>query len=73
MKAATKIWLRELVAAAISGAATGIAAVGIDPSTFNFGDGLSALGKMMFAGMVVGIMNSLKQSPLPARSIRRMP
>jgi hypothetical protein len=68
-----EIWLRGIVAAAISGLAggvlTGFAAVGIDPAHFNLATGFGATCKMAAAAAlinaVIGVAGYLQKSPLP--------
>jgi hypothetical protein len=69
-----QIWLRGIVAAAISGAAggvlTGFAAVGIDPQHFNLAAGIGATMRIGAAAAlinaVIGVAAYLQKSPLPA-------
>jgi hypothetical protein len=69
----TQIWLRGIVAAAISGAAggvlTGFAAVGIDPQHFNLQSGVSATLHIAEAAAlinaIIGVAAYLQKSPLP--------
>ena len=68
-----ELWLKGILAAAISGGAggvlTGFAAVGIDPQHFNLQAGLrstlaiAAVSALMSA--IIGVAAYLKQSPLP--------
>ena len=68
-----EIWLRGLLAAAISGAAggvlTGLAAVGIDPQHFNLQAGIGATLRIGAAAAlinaVIGVAAYLQKSPLP--------
>ena len=68
-----QIWLRGIVAAAISGAAggvlTGFAAVGIDPQHFNLAAGMGATMRIGAAAAlinaVIGVAAYLQKSPLP--------
>ncbi|MBZ5701472.1 MAG: hypothetical protein LAN84_06465 [Acidobacteriia bacterium] len=68
-----QIWLRGIVAAAISGAAggalTGFAAVGIDPQHFNLQAGMGATLRIGAAAAlinaVIGVAAYLQKSPLP--------
>ncbi len=68
-----RIWLKGILAAAISGAAggvlTGFAAVGIDPQHFNLNAGIGATFKIAVAAAtinaVVGVAAYLQKSPLP--------
>jgi hypothetical protein len=68
-----EIWLKGLLAAAISGAAggvlTGLAAVGIDPQHFNLPAGIGATLRIGAAAAVInsiiGVAAYLQKSPLP--------
>ena len=68
-----EIWLRGILAAAISGAAggvlTGFAAVGIDPQHFNLQSGIGATMRIGAAAAlinaVIGVAAYLQKSPLP--------
>ena len=68
-----EIWLKGLLAAAISGAAggvlTGLAAVGIDPQHFNLQSGMAATFRIGAAAAlinaVIGVAAYLQKSPLP--------
>lgn len=67
------IWLKGMLAAAISGAAggvmTGLAAVGIDPQHFNLQSGMAATLRIGVAAAlinaVIGVAAYLQKSPLP--------
>jgi hypothetical protein len=69
----TQIWLRGVLAAAISGAAggvlTGFAAVGIDPQHFNLQAGMNAtlhIGEAAaLINAIIGVAAYLQKSPLP--------
>jgi hypothetical protein len=69
-----QIWLKGLLAAAISGAAggvlTGLAAVGIDPQHFNLQSGIGATFRIGSAAAlinaVIGVAAYLQKSPLPS-------
>jgi hypothetical protein len=69
-----QIWLKGIVAAAISGAAggvlTGFAAVGIDPQHFNLQAGIGATLRIAAAAAiinaVIGVAAYLQKSPLPS-------
>ena len=65
------VWLRGLASVAISGAASGIAAVFVAPETFA-GD-WNKLGQLALAGAVIGLANYLKQSPLPPKDPNVLP
>jgi hypothetical protein len=68
-----EIWLKGILAAAISGGAggilTGFAAVGIDPQHFNLQAGIGATLRIAAAAAlinaVIGIAAYLQKSPLP--------
>lgn len=68
-----QVWLKGIVAAAISGAAggilTGLAAVGIDPQHFNLQAGIGATLRIGAAAAVInaviGVAAYLQKSPLP--------
>ncbi len=67
------VWLKGILAAAISGAAggilTGFAAVGIDPQHFNLQAGMGATFRIGAAAAlinaVIGVAAYLQKSPLP--------
>ena len=69
-----EIWLKGLLAAAISGGAggvlTGFAAVGIDPQHFNLQAGIGATMRIAAAAAlinaVIGVAAYLQKSPLPS-------
>jgi hypothetical protein len=69
-----EIWLKGIVAAAISGGAggvlTGLAAVGIDPQHFNLQTGMAATLRIAAAAAlinaVIGVAAYLQKSPLPS-------
>jgi hypothetical protein len=71
-----EIWLRGVVAAAISGGAggilTGLAAVGIDPQHFNLQAGLGSTMRIAVAAAainsIIGVAAYLQKSPLPEES-----
>jgi Zn-dependent protease len=68
-----ELWIKGVVAAAISGAAggilTGFAAVGIDPQHFNLQAGAGATLRIAAAAAlinaVIGVAAYLQKSPLP--------
>jgi hypothetical protein len=68
-----RIWLKGIVAAAVSGAAggvlTGLAAVGIDPQHFNLQAGIGATLRIGAAAAlinaIIGVAAYLQKSPLP--------
>jgi hypothetical protein len=68
-----ELWLKGLIAAAISGGAggilTGFAAVGIDPQHFNLQAGLGSTMRIAIAAAainsIIGVAAYLQKSPLP--------
>lgn len=72
-----EVWMKGLMAAAISGAAngviTGFAAVGIDPLRFNLQSGmkptLALAGVSALMSSLIGTSAYLKQSPLPPEDL----
>ena len=68
-----EIWIKGLLAAAISGASggilTGLAAVGIDPTHFNLQTGISSTVRIGLAAAainaIIGVAAYLQKSPLP--------
>jgi hypothetical protein len=68
-----EIWIKGIVAAAISGGAggvlTGLAAVGIDPQHFNLQSGMGATihigAAAALINAVIGVAAYLQKSPLP--------
>lgn len=67
------IWIRGIIAAAVSGASggilTGFAAVGIDPQHFNLQAGIGSTLRIGLAAAVInaiiGVAAYLQKSPLP--------
>jgi hypothetical protein len=73
LRTKTEIWLRALIAAAITGASSsglsalgivGAQVIGIKVAQLD----LKQLGTMCLAGGIVGVMSYLKQSPVPPES-----
>jgi hypothetical protein len=68
-----EIWLKGILAAAISGAAggilTGFAAVGIDPQHFNLQSGMRETLRIAAAASlinsIIGVAAYLQKSPMP--------
>jgi hypothetical protein len=68
-----ELWLKGILAAAISGGAggvlTGFAAVGIDPQHFNLQSGMGATMRIGAAAAlinaIIGVAAYLQKSPLP--------
>jgi hypothetical protein len=73
-----ELWLKGLVAAAVSGGAggilTGFAAVGIDPQHFNLQSGIGATFRIGAAASlinaVIGVAAYLQKSPLPELRVK---
>ena len=73
-----ELWLKGLVAAAVSGGAggvmTGLAAVGIDPGHFNLQAGMGATMRIGAAAAlinaVIGVAAYLQKSPLPGDEVK---
>lgn len=61
-------WLKGLAAAALSGAASTLGAMAIDPDHFNTSN-LRHLGLVAALGAITGTVGYLKQSPLPNGAI----
>lgn len=59
------IWLKGLISAVIGGAANGITVVVVDPTNFNFNDGLPKLASVAAVGAILAGAMYLKQSPVP--------
>ena len=59
------LWLKGLFSAIISGAASSVAVLIVDPATFNFGEGIGKVGLIALISAIVGAANYLKQSPIP--------
>jgi hypothetical protein len=68
-----ELWLKGIVAAAVSGGAggilTGFAAVGIDPQHFNLQSGMHETMRMAAAAAlinsIIGVAAYLQKSPMP--------
>ena len=63
-----RVWLSGLVAALVSGAATGITTSIVLPET-----SAEDLGKVMIMGALIGVAGYLKQSPIPAHPSNTKP
>ena len=62
----TEAWLGGLVSAASGGALSSLTAMGFAPESFNFVDkvALAKTAGVAVVGIVIGVLNYLKQSPL---------
>lgn len=60
-----RIWLRGLVAAAVSAGANAITVMIVEPYHFNLHDGLGKVGKVALVSAIVGAALYLKQHPVP--------
>ena len=60
-------WFGGAISAMSGGALSSLTAMGFAPETFNFTDTAAALKTAMVAavGAAIGLLNYLKQSPLP--------
>lgn len=65
MNSTAWIWLKGLLAAAITAGATAVTATVVAPETFNFQDGGTKLLTMVLVQALVGVALYLKSSPLP--------
>lgn len=60
-----KLWIKGLASAVISGIATSVTMVIVDPATFNLQEGFNKLVTLTVVSGIVSAANYLKQSPLP--------
>ena len=60
-------WLEGIISAIMGGALSSLGAIGFAPETFNFDDGLNKTFAIAGMGAIIGLMNFLKQSPLPKK------
>ena len=61
------VWVHSIVAAAITGLATGVSVSIADPTHFNFShDGFAATCRVSCVSAILGVAAVLKQSPLPS-------
>jgi hypothetical protein len=67
----TGVWIKSLVAGAISSAAGGVILVIKDPATFNFETGLSNLLTVAGSFAIVGVANLLIKTPMAGRCSSR--
>lgn len=58
-------WFKGLVSAIIGGAANSITVMIVEPTEFNFEEGLGKLGAVALVSAIVAAAMYLKQSPLP--------
>lgn len=58
-------WVKGLLAAGISGGASAVTAMVVDPSTFNPAEGLQKLLTFAAVQAAVGVALYLKTSPIP--------
>ena len=61
----TRIWVRGLVATIVNGFASGGVLIIADPVAFNLQDGLHKLVVTSTVFAIFGLLNFLKQHPLP--------
>jgi len=62
------VWVKGLLAAGISGAASAVTAMVVDPMAFNFEEGMTKLVKLALVSALVGIALYLKASPIPGET-----
>jgi len=60
-----KKWLRGLVGAMVGGAANSVTVMIVEPSSFNFQEGIGKLGTVALVSAIVAAALFLKQAPLP--------
>ena len=60
-------WLRGLFSATIGGAANGVTVMVVEPTSFNFEEGIGKLGTVILVSAIVAAAMFLKQSPLPTK------
>jgi hypothetical protein len=60
-----KFWFKNLISAAIGGAATAISTMIVAPDQFNLQEGLNKLITVSVVSAIVSVANYLKSSPLP--------
>ncbi len=65
MRKIVHIWLKGLISATVSGVAGSIGPMVAAPNEFNFGTGLSKLLTIAAVSGLIGLVNYLKDSPLP--------
>lgn len=61
----TELWAYSLFSTFISGGASSLAAMVIDPTKFNIHEGAGNVGKMFLTAGLISVLPLLKQSPLP--------
>ena len=61
------VWLRGLISAAVSGFATTITVMIVDPNTFNLDTGIKQVLTVAVVSAIVSVANYLKKSPLPEK------
>ncbi len=59
------IWIKGIISAALSGLATGVTLIIVDPSVYNIQGGFKKLGTVSLVSAIVSVANYLKKSPLP--------
>lgn len=59
------VWLKGLISAGVSAAGSSVAVVIVDPTTFNFQEGIGKVGTVAGVAAIVAIANYLAKSPLP--------
>jgi len=67
MKPKTTQWIRGLISAVIGGAANSVTVMIVEPTSFNFEEGIGKLGMVALVSAIVAAAMFLKQSPLPPK------
>lgn len=60
-----RVWLRGLIAAAVSAASNAVTVMIVEPQHFNMQDGLGKVGQVALVSAIVGAALYLKQHPVP--------
>lgn len=60
-----EVWVYGLVSAAVSGGSGVVGTMYLDPDHFNFNNGISKLAGAWGMFALIGVLNYLKQSPVP--------
>ena len=60
-----KRWLKGIVSAFIGGASNGVTVMIVEPTSFNFDEGLSKLGTVCLVSAIVSVAMYLQKSPVP--------
>lgn len=66
-------WTKGLVGAVVGGVTTALSMTVVDPTKFNFQEGLASLGKVAAVAGIMGGVAYLKQSPVPEDEVLTTP